>query len=170
MLVGFRAKNHPQQATRDDVDDRRTPRTLFDPLHADYRFTLDAAASHGNALLPNYFTRHEDALTATWRPARVWCNPPYSKIEPWLEKAWAEMLAGCELIVMLLPANRCEQGWWQKHVEAYRDAHTPRSGIVLTTTFLPGRLRFDWPADRVVPAKGDRPPFGCVILTWKRVA
>lgn len=170
-LVGFRAKNHPQQATRDDVDDRRTPRSLFDPLHDCYRFTVDAAASPENALLPRFWTRADDAFTRSWKGERVWCNPPYSDIEPWLEKAWGYMRwGGCELVVMLLPANRCEQGWWQNHVEPFRDGGIVRDGIKLYTRFLRGRLRFDWPSDRVVPAKGDRPPFGCVILTWKRVA
>lgn len=36
-LVGFRAKNHPQQATVHHVDDRRTPLSLFGPLNADHR-------------------------------------------------------------------------------------------------------------------------------------
>lgn len=170
-LIGFRAKNHPQQATRDDVDDRRTPRSLFDPLHADYRFTIDVAASHENALLPRYYTLETDALKQDWGGERVWCNPPYSDIEPWVQSAWGTMRhGGCQLVVMLLPANRCEQGWWQRNIEAYRDDKPARDGVVLTTRFLSGRLRFDWPAGRVVPAKGDRPPFGCVILTWKRAA
>jgi hypothetical protein len=38
-----------------------------------------------------------------------------------------------ELIVMLLPANRTEQGWWQKHIEPFRDRAMSR----LTTEFLP---------------------------------
>lgn len=167
-LVGFRAKNHPQQATVDAVDDRRTPRSLFDPLHADYRFTIDVAASVENALLPRYYTREVDALSVAWYQHRVWCNPPYSKLEPWLAKAWESMWGGCGIVVMLLPANRSEQGWWQRHVEPYRDGKPARDGVTLETTFLPGRLRFDWPAGRVVPAKGDRPPFGCALLTWRR--
>lgn len=167
-LVGFRAKNHPQQATRDDVDDRRTPKPFFDALHVHYRFTLDVAASIENALLPRYYTRESDGLSLSWVGHRVWCNPPYSKIEPWLVKAWREMREGCEVAVMLLPANRCEQGWWHRNVETYRDGKSVWGGVRLQTSFLPGRLRFDWPGDRVVPAKGDRPPFGCVLLTWTR--
>lgn len=30
----------------------RTPRYLFEPLHAEFAFTLDGAADEGNALLP----------------------------------------------------------------------------------------------------------------------
>jgi phage N-6-adenine-methyltransferase len=164
-LVAFRARNHPQQAVRDEVDDRRTPRDFFDPLHAERRFTVDAAASDANALLPVYWTRETNALVQPWRGHRVWCNPPYSGLAPWPEKAWAEMHAGCESVTMLLPANRCEQAWWQRHVEPYRDRGAV-GGISLTTRFLPGRMRFDWPADRVVPPKGDRPPFGLVLLTF----
>ncbi len=109
-LVGFRAKNHPQQATRDDVDDRRTPRALFDRLHLEHRFTIDAAASQDNAMLSPFWTREDDALRQSWGRKRVWCNPPYSDIEPWVKKAWHEMrYQGCDLVVMLLPANRCEQ-------------------------------------------------------------
>lgn len=165
-LVGFRAKNHPQQATRDYVDDRRTPADLFASLHSTYNFTVDAAASLENALLPMFWTKDDDALRWSWWRERVWCNPPYSSIEPWVAKAWAEMFGGCKLIVMLLPANRCEQLWWQRHVEPRREKPAYH-GITLRTQFLAGRLRFDWPAGRVVPVKGDRPPFGCVLLTWE---
>lgn len=170
-LVGYRAKNHPQQATRDDVDDRRTPPEIFNPLHRQHRFTIDAAASPVNALLPRFWTREDDALSLSWRNERVWCNPPYSGIGAWVGKAWDEMADGdCALVVMLLPGNRCEQAWWQTCVESYRDRGTGRHGISLRTRFLAGRPRFGWPPGRVVPKKGDRPPFGLVLLTWERVS
>lgn len=199
-LVRFKAKNHPQQTTRDDVDDRRTPRDFFDPLHDVERFTLDAAASHANALLPRYFVRAEpqracmwavegecgasgcagcrhggagalgvDGLAQSWRDERVWCNPPYSNIVAWVEKAREEMECNCcESVTMLLPANRCEQKWWQANIEPHRDRSRPFRGVVVSSHFLAGRMRFDWPAGRVVPAKGDRPPFGLVLVTWRR--
>ena len=167
-LVAFRARNHPQQPTRDDVDDRRTLADFFVPLHEQHRFTVDAAASDENTLLPRFWTRESNALIQPWRGERVWCNPPYSRLEPWVEKAWTEMVDGeCELVVMLLPANRCEQGFWQRHIEPYRDGG-PFHGVQLRTRFLPGRMRFGFPPSRIRPAKGDRPPFGCVLLTWCR--
>lgn len=166
-LVGFRARNHPQQATRDDVDDRRTPRVLFAPLYAERHFTIDAAASAENALLPRYWTRQQDALSQSWRGERVWCNPPYSSLAPWLDKAWNEMLSGCYHVTMLVPGNRCEQRWWQEYVEPYRDRE-PFNGVGRTTKFLAGRVRFDHSAAWQVPKKGDRPPFGLVLLTWDR--
>lgn len=166
-LVGFSARNHPQQAVKDSVDDRRTPRALFDPLHAQHQFTVDVAASAENALLPKFYTRETDGLAHSWAGERVWCNPPYSRLEAWLHKAWNEMYGGCESVVMLLPANRCEQRWWQHYVEGARDRGPNESGITLTTQFLPGRLRMA-PPDYPTPAKGDRPPFGCVLLTFSR--
>lgn len=165
-LVGFSARNHPQQAVRDAVDDRRTPDDVFCPANAEHRFTLDAAASAANAKCERYYTRDTDGLLRSWRDERVWLNPPFSRLEPWVAKAWFEMNAGCELIVMLLPANRCEQRFWQQYVEPFRDKE-PRDGIRLRSRFLPGRPRFAAP-DAPVPHKGDRPPFGCVLATWER--
>jgi hypothetical protein len=42
--------------------DWETPKDLFDRLNSKYHFDLDAAASHQNAKLPNYFTVEDDAL------------------------------------------------------------------------------------------------------------
>lgn len=170
-LVAFKAQNHPQQTPVNTVDDRGTRREFFDPLHAEHQFTVDVAASDANALLPRYLTRDRDGLTALWRDERVWCNPPYSNIPAWVEKAWIEMVdGGCDRVVMLLPANRCEQPFWQTHIEPYRDGE-PFHGVRLTTRFLAGRMRFVMPADYewgTSRKKGDRPPFGCVLLTWSR--
>lgn len=160
-LVGFKAQNHEQQVLvhgpKDHVDDRATTPEDFAPLHERFAFTLDAAASAANAKLPRYFTAEQDGLAQDWTGERVWCNPPYSKIAPWILKA---SNGGAELVVMLLPANRTEQGWWQDHVEPYRD----RPGGI-RTEFLRGRMRFLRPGQKRIGAN-ERPPFGCVLLIW----
>lgn len=163
-LVRFSARNHPQQAARDDVDDRRTPRDLFDPLHARHAFTVDAAASAENALLSRFWTRDDDALSRSWAGERVWCNPPYSNIGPFVAKAFAE--SACPLVVLLLPANRCEQSWWQDFIEPAR--HSLSAVSVVRTDFLKGRLRFGYPEGTPTPRGGFRPPFGCVLVTIER--
>lgn len=75
----------------------RTPPDFFEKLHAEFGFTLDAAASDENALLGRdcgyagdhcdehqcwtvgrYFTEEDDAISQDWTGERVWCNPPYS--------------------------------------------------------------------------------------------
>lgn len=169
MIVGFRAQNHPQQiglrGAQAAVDDRGTDPAFIAALEARLggRFTLDVAASAANAKAPVYYTTKENGLVQPW-PGRVWCNPPYSQCGAWVAKAWAEWLAGnAELIAMLLPANRAEQGWWQETIEPYRD----RPGSSLRTEFLRGRMRFDRPSATIGP-KGDRPPFGCALLLWSR--
>ena len=90
----------------------------------------------------------------------VWCNPPYSAIRPWVLKAWAEHDVA-HSIVMLLPANRTEQGWWQELVEPHRD----RPGPPLTVGLLAGRLRFIKPGQTVI-RPNERPPFVCCLLRW----
>lgn len=163
-LVGFKAENHPQQigarGARDVVDDRGTTMENFMPLDRRFGgFTLDVAAAPHNTKCDSFFTLEDDGLSQSWAGEKVWCNPPYSDIYSWVAKAWSEF-RGTRGIVMLLPANRVEQKWWQELVEPYRGrAH-------LQVEFLPGRMRFDRPGVEVSP-KGDRPPFGCCLLIWR---
>lgn len=167
-LVGFKPANHPQQVAKrgakPEVDNLETTREMFDPLNERFGFTIDVAALPHNAKLPRYFTPDDDGLERSWAGERVWCNPPYSNIEPWVAKAHSEF-AGLDhwhtpLIVMLLPANRTEQRWWQRQVEPFRD----RGG--LRVEFLSGRSRFiKHGFDRVEP--NQRPPFGCCLLIWE---
>lgn len=169
MLAGFRASNHPQQTTlrgaRDDVDDRETAAENFAPLMDRFNFTLDVAAAKHNAKTKRFFTREDDGLRQSWSGERVWCNPPYSDCGAWVRKAWMEWIySNAELIVMLLPANRTEQKWWQDHVEPFRDQGADRTFHV---EFLRGRMRFIRPTATIGP-KGDRPPFGCCLLIWQR--
>jgi hypothetical protein len=191
-IAGFKASNHPQQTAvrgaADEVDDRETHPENFDPIAERFGgFTLDVAAAPHNAKCTEFFTRDDNGLLQPWA-GRVWCNPPYSDLRSWVQKAWDEWgststdqhhqccalelgwnacscdLVRPELIVMLLPANRVEQKWWQELVEPYRD----RPGSPLRVEFLPGRMRFIRPNATIGP-KGDRPPFGCCLLIWQGV-
>ena len=163
-LVGFRARNHPQQVSlwsaNDGVDDRATTLDVFGPLNDRFGgFTIDVAASPENTKVERFYHRGDDGLTKSWGGERVWCNPPYSNIAPWVAKANAEIDA--LVIVMLLPANRTGQRWWQDHVEPVRD----RPGSRLRVEFLPGRLRFLAPGQSKIKPN-ERPPFGCCLLIW----
>lgn len=162
--MSFVSRNHPQQVAKngatDDVDDRRTPPELLAEcmaLAGVDDFDLDAAATAESSVAPRHYTLDDDGLRRPWS-GRVWVNPPYSDLRPWVEKAQRE--AGhCRVIVMLLPANRTEQGWWQDVIEPARLAGS------VQIWFLRGRRRFDRPG-WTVPAKGDRPPFGLVLVRW----
>lgn len=174
-LTYFQSEGHPQQRKHRDnlslfpmteeeiapeVDDRALPHAEFSVLYSRYQFTIDVAASDENAKLPRYYTVKEDGLSKSWAGERVYCNPPYSHIEPWVKKATTEHDA--PLIVMLLPANRTEQGWWQTYIEPYRDV-----GGILRTRFLPNRIRFIRKGMKEI-GPNERPPFGCVLCVWDR--
>lgn len=166
-LVNFKAQNHPQQTkvrgALDLVDDRGTDPEFFAKVSERFGgFTLDVAAAPHNAKCERFYTQQDDGLTQPWN-GRIWCNPPYSGLGDWLAKAWAEWSSGrSELIVMLLPANRTEQRWWQDHVEPFRD----RVGSPLKVEFLPGRMRFIKPGKTEI-GPNERPPFGCCLLVWQ---
>lgn len=164
-LVGFKARNHPQQtrfsSTDEDVDDRALPSADFEKLQKRFSFSIDVAATGENAKLPRFYTKASDGLFMSWAGERVYCNPPYSSITSWVEKSWLETDAS--LIVMLLPANRTEQTWWQKLIEPYRD----RPASPLRVEFLAGRTRFLKPNQTHI-RPNERPPFGCCLCIWER--
>lgn len=172
--MSYIARNHPQQTAArgplaealfpledgygatDEVDDRGTTPELFAELHTRFAFTIDVAAAAHNAKLPRYYDIASNGLAQPWYGERVFCNPPYSNIRPWVEKAWC---SGAELIVMLLPANRTEQGWWQDLIEQER-----RQGVI-DVEFLPGRIRFLRPGQHAI-GPNERPPFGICLVIW----
>lgn len=154
--MSFIPRTHPQQGSDERVDNRETPPEVFAALHARFEFTIDAAASAKNCKLPRYHDRARDGLAQSWSGERVWCNPPYSNIGPWVAKALHEVAAGCPLVLLLLPANRTEQGWWQDLIEPGR-----RDGSI-EVEFLRGRMRFiAADDDRIRP--NARPPFGVCL-------
>jgi phage N-6-adenine-methyltransferase len=128
------------------------------------RFDLDVAACEESHHAEVWYSREDDGLVKPWF-GNVWCNPPYSDIEPWVAKAWASLEMthrGVKSVSMLLPATRTEQPWWQKLIEPHRDK-SPR----LTSHFLPGRTRFGLPGNPLGIGVGS-PPFACVLLIFRR--
>lgn len=164
-LVGFKAENHPQQVDKrgadDAIDNRATPPEWFAEMHARFRFTLDAAASAENHKLPRYFTIADNGLEQSWAGERVWCNPPFSNLGAWAWKAWREINT-TPLIVMLVPANRTEQPWWQDSIEPHRD----KPGSFLRVEFIRHRRRFIAAGNSDVQ-RNERPPFGVCLLIWE---
>lgn len=114
-------------------DDWRTPPELYNRLCAEFHFALDAACESHNQLAPTGIRADlgEDALLQDWRSAGgpVWCNPPYSRIRPWLEQAIR--CASVHPVVLLVPADTSTR-WWLECV-----AHTASE-----VRFLVGRVKF----------------------------
>lgn len=94
-----------------------TPQDLFDRLHAEFRFTLDACATAANTKCKRFYSRADDGLTQSWGgfDARVWCNPPYGReIKDWLAKAETESFEGA-IVVCLIP-SRTDTDYWHRYV------------------------------------------------------
>lgn len=87
------------------TDDWYTPRWVFAAAAA--RFDMDVCAPVDPAYracpADRYLTIIDDGLSTPW-DGLVWCNPPYSKAEPWVQK-WARHPDGL-LLVMALPEVR----------------------------------------------------------------
>ncbi len=155
-------KIHGSDESTESKDDRRTPREIFDPLHARFDFTIDAAASKDNALLWEFWTKEVDGLKQSWANHRVWCNPPFSRAKLWVEKAFLETRAngGCPLVMMILPGNRTEQPFWQNIIERNRDG---RGLDAVKTKFIAGRVAYGHPTKE----EFNSPPFGSVLCLFR---
>lgn len=150
------------EALLSDANDRWTPAAIFEPLHAEFRFTIDVAASARNAKCARFFDAAQNGLVQSWAGERVWCNPPYSDLRPWVEKALRETReGGCPLAVLLLPATRTEQAWWQDLIEPVRD----RVGSGVRTVFLRGRPRF---GNEAHPKGQPGAKFGVVVVVFEK--
>lgn len=63
-------------------------------------FALDACCVPETAKAPHFYTEKEDGLAQPWLNS-TWCNPPYSNIRPWLEKAVKEQEKGVTSVSLL---------------------------------------------------------------------
>ena len=86
----------------------RTPLALFESLHAEYRFTMDGASEPSNGLLPLASTA---ANPIPWHGQRVFCNPPWSNVRPFVEQ-----MPDAEVAVLLVPA-RTNCKWFHRALE-----------------------------------------------------
>lgn len=143
-----------------------TPRPVFDFFNRVFGpFDLDAAASAENTKCENFLT---DAFYSNWH-GKVWCNPPYRKIEDWIYKAEYQIEKGhADCVVMLLP-SRTDQKWFRYLVEESKFC----DGLY----FSWGRIRFEPPrgVEASAPREGSVavvfrsyvPPGGPTIRSFK---
>jgi len=74
-----------------------TPKWIFDQLGL--HFDLDVASSYHHLVqvpAEQRYTIQDDALVKPWF-GRVWMNPPFSKVTPWIDK-WLEHNNGLCLV------------------------------------------------------------------------
>lgn len=128
VLGGMRAKNNGRY--NGNGREWATPPEVFNPLHAEFGFTLDPCATAANAKVSRFYTEADDGLKQSWAFQRVFMNPPYGReIYAWTRKAREEAAAGV-LVVGLLPASTDLQ-WWHDDVVGHAEVR-----------YLRGRVRF----------------------------
>ncbi len=119
-----------------------TPLELFARLNDKFAFDLDGAATEDDKLLPDANTADKPVA---WTGHRVFCNPPWSNIPPFVEQA-----ATADLAVLLVPA-RTNCGWFHRALQ-----------LGARVEFFKGK-----PAFRGVgETKGHNSPVDCVLLVF----
>lgn len=123
-----------------------TPEDLFRRLDKEFHFTVDVAASKGNAKCKKFYTEENDGLAQSWENERVFCNPPYGYgINAWIEK----LASGeAEVAVGLVPA-RTDTRWFHDHILGKAEVR-----------FIKGRLMF---GGQEHPA-----PFPSMVAIWRK--
>lgn len=137
-------------------NDWETPFWLFDRLHEEFSFDIDAAAQPHNAKLPRFWSPEEDGLRQPWGGLRVFVNPPYSagRKAHWIAKAATEVgFGGCPLVVALIPADT-ETFWWH-------DVLMPSAAEI---RFIRGRVSFLLNGKKV---PNSRPVFNSAIVVFR---
>jgi len=92
-----------------------TPQAFFDGLNEEFHFTLDLCASPENHKTERYYKANEDTLdNSTYITGEtVWMNPPYDK-DLWKWVRMAYRLSRCNIVVLLMPANKTDQSFWHE--------------------------------------------------------
>lgn len=117
------------------TDHWSTPKSIYNTLNSEFSFQDDPCPLNGNG-----------GLTREWI-SPVFCNPPYSKIKVWVEKAYNESQKG-KIVVLLIP-SRTDTHWWHDYIMKAKEIR-----------FIKGRLRFG-------TSKINAPFPSCVVIYAK---
>jgi phage N-6-adenine-methyltransferase len=132
----------------------RTQPEFWAVLDDEFDFQLDAAASEPNKLTEGYLSSFDDALApgTAWvdqkEPLpvlRVYCNPGFNDIGPWMAKAALEAAKSPSAIVAVLGLCAPSTDWW---ANALCEASEVR--------MLAPRIQFDPPDPRIPRSSNSR--------------
>lgn len=118
------------QRTKNASDEYETPMDLFKELNNEFNFNLDPCSTDENCKCKNHYTIEDDGLTQNWGGYRVFCNPPYSDIGSWVEKAYREGCKDNTVVVMLIP-SRTDTQYFHNFINNRAEIR-----------FIKGRLKF----------------------------
>lgn len=128
-------------------DEWATPQWLYDELDAEFHFNLDPCATADNNKCSKFYTAKEDGLKNSWGGYTVFCNPPYSQIDKWVEKAFRETRTDDTTVVMLIP-SRTDTKYFHRFIYQRTEIR-----------FVKGRLKFG-------DGQGSA-PFPSMIVIWR---
>ena len=111
-------------------DEWATPQYIFDSLDAEFNFNLDPCATELNHKCDTFYTAETNGLQQKWGGYRVFCNPPYSNISAWVEKAFRETRNDNTLVVLLIP-SRTDTRYFHDYINHRAEIR-----------FIKGRLKF----------------------------
>lgn len=97
--------------------DYGTPRDFLDAVERKFgKIAFDLAAHKRNAVVPDFFSKRQDALKQRWHGLHsgiLWLNPPFGTIPKWAKKCAWEAQLGAK-ILFLVPASVGSE-WFYEH-------------------------------------------------------
>lgn len=133
-------------------DSWQTPQKLWNDLHKIYGFTIDLAASFGNAKCHRFFSIEHSFLdqpTDILKTTDVfWMNPPFSlSQELFHHLSKMDNATG----IAIYKASNLETQTWQKHILP----------VASWMYFLTPRVAYEFPGE-----KSESPPFGSALIGY----
>ena len=139
-------------------DEWITPPDVYKQLDEEFHFTLDPCATKVNYRHENYFTKADNGLMKSWKKHTVFMNPPYSKADAWMQKAYEESKLGATVVCLM--ASRTSAKWFHNYA---------MNGEI---RFIKGRLNFYEDllinGEHKLIRKKDGAPFGSIVVIFKR--
>lgn len=105
---------------RDMRQEWETPDDFFGVVNAEFKFQLDAAGTRSNRKCDNVIA-HDlgiDALdpAVSWideTVSRVWLNPGFAELYPWMQKAHSEAQKPRRALVVVMALIAPSTKWWR---------------------------------------------------------
>lgn len=97
-----------------------TPQDFFDVVDAEFGFDIDVCATSANTKCSHFIGLQGNALDICVRwydpyegGGTAWCNPGFTNIGPWMEKAYAEVIGGDTTVVVVMALVSPSTKWWR---------------------------------------------------------
>ena len=138
-------------------DSWATPQWVYDYFDRRFIFSADIAASATNHKHSVFLTENDDALSVdildvVSKGSYVWCNPPYSKVMPWIELAERNQAKGVGTVLLL--KNDSSTQWFKR-------CHESASRIIFV---VGGRIQFLQPSENVEKSSNN---FSSVVVVYE---